>query len=378
MPIDEININYESLKKIADLFLREGELMQQLRANLSQHTETIAGINFQGKAANAFIAEIQTTVLPSLDRLSEGLFYGEESLNQIIQIFQDAENEAANLFSQATDQNNQSGGLVEIGINEDGEEVLILETPGGNSEYILLNGKMREHYLGYLSGELTWDELTEFIEDDPFKKEYFKSTLTLWKSEEFNAYAAVRDGTYSGNWGEFSGRLLSAEIKSSAKADIDLSKFKAVAEAEGKAGAYLVHGTYNKELGSLAAAVDGYIGAQVSGNAGIFGNLEEQRVGIGLGGEAFVGAKAEGELEWKVIDTDWIDITPSVNGALSAGAGAVLDVDIGFNNGSFKVEYEVGAALGLGAQAGGGLEIDISELLKKFTQSDTNHGGSGW
>ncbi|MAT42804.1 MAG: hypothetical protein CL609_10710 [Anaerolineaceae bacterium] len=99
----EILVNYEDMKKTIDLFSGEAEQIQRLTQSISQQVEVLHRCGFTGKAADAFTTEMESLALPGLNRLREALWFGSESLREIVQIFEKAEEEAAVLFDKNED-----------------------------------------------------------------------------------------------------------------------------------------------------------------------------------------------------------------------------------------------------------------------------------
>lgn len=86
MPADLIQADYDILKETADRFGRESQLTDELLHRLEQLTQALPA----GEANPALTAEI----LPALTRLAAALAAGQSTSQQIITIFQQAEQQA--------------------------------------------------------------------------------------------------------------------------------------------------------------------------------------------------------------------------------------------------------------------------------------------
>ncbi|MAT42802.1 MAG: hypothetical protein CL609_10700 [Anaerolineaceae bacterium] len=93
---EEILVNYEELNKIIDFFSLEAEKLEQLVSTLTQHVEILHGCGFKGKASDTFHVEMESLVFPGLKRLEDAMWFGQKSLQEIVQVFQKAEDEAVN------------------------------------------------------------------------------------------------------------------------------------------------------------------------------------------------------------------------------------------------------------------------------------------
>lgn len=127
---------------------------------------------------------------------------------------------------------------------------------------------------------------------------------------------------------------------------------KAGAHAE----AYLAKLEAQGEVSLGPAALGASGSAMVGASADASATIGPQ--GANLHAEAFVGAKAEGE-----VHADIAGVGAGVKGEAWAGVGAEADVDLGMKDGKFTIGAEFGAALGVGGKLGFEVTIDPAEVI---------------
>lgn len=92
---DTIQIDYEQLQDIAQRWQNEAEMQRELTQRLQNMVSNLQK-SWQGRGADAFFQEMEALVLPAMTRLYAALDDGGQLTRQIIDIFQVAEEEAAN------------------------------------------------------------------------------------------------------------------------------------------------------------------------------------------------------------------------------------------------------------------------------------------
>lgn len=140
-------------------------------------------------------------------------------------------------------------------------------------------------------------------------------------------------------------------------------------EIEGEANLAKLGGQYEKSVDltddlSLNAGIksDATIGLEGKGSA--FIGAKDGQYGMGVGGEAFAGAKIDGELSGGFYSKYLgISVKGTVQGEVSAGAGATAKLLGMYDNGELIISAELAATLGFGAGAGGGVVINVADFL---------------
>ncbi|GAA3434585.1 hypothetical protein [Kutzneria kofuensis] len=97
--------------------------------------------------------------------------------------------------------------------------------------------------------------------------------------------------------------------------------------------------------------VDAYVGGQLGGH------LDGSTHGVAAHLDAFAGAKISGSA-----GVDVAGIGVGAKGELEAGIGAQFDGQATMDNGHIKVNFKVGAALGVGGSLGANIDIDLPKV----------------
>jgi WXG100 family type VII secretion target len=98
MTADIIQADYETLEQIANRFLRQAELTQQMQNRLQNQIDHLTDTGWEGQAATAFRQEMEGELLPAWQRLHHALEASHHTTLQITQVLRTAEAEAAALF----------------------------------------------------------------------------------------------------------------------------------------------------------------------------------------------------------------------------------------------------------------------------------------
>jgi WXG100 family type VII secretion target len=93
-----VRANYDELAKVAGVFDQQAALTESVLEDLCRQLETLRGGDWLGQGANAFYAEMDSQVVPTLGRLSRALGQAADTARQISQSVQEAENQAAVVF----------------------------------------------------------------------------------------------------------------------------------------------------------------------------------------------------------------------------------------------------------------------------------------
>ncbi|MBO0608737.1 WXG100 family type VII secretion target [Myceligenerans salitolerans] len=124
------------------------------------------------------------------------------------------------------------------------------------------------------------------------------------------------------------------------------------ASAEGQVG-------YGDHLGA-EGSVDAFAGARAEATGGV--SIGPDGLGASVGGEAFAGAEASANGSATVAG-----VTAGAEGSVYAGVGvkANADVNVGFDN--VSVDFELGAALGIGAGVSVSLDWSPADTVDAIT-----------
>jgi WXG100 family type VII secretion target len=95
-------VNYEEASSIAKNIHIDGDDLVQLHSRTRQRVHALRS-EWVGEAADAFFEEMESELLPALQRVSGALFLGEEILNKIMKIIHEADEETAQYFKNDLD-----------------------------------------------------------------------------------------------------------------------------------------------------------------------------------------------------------------------------------------------------------------------------------
>ncbi len=98
MPAPVIQAQYDKLQTVAQRFGAQAEATGQLRQRLLSGVQSLQNGGWEGRGAQAFFNEMSQDVFPAMQRLQEALQEAQFTTLQIIEIFQEAEKEAAAPF----------------------------------------------------------------------------------------------------------------------------------------------------------------------------------------------------------------------------------------------------------------------------------------
>ena len=98
MPGDKVRADYDELAKIASLWLRESEGSGQMVAALRREMAVLEKGDWVGPGATAFFAEMNTSVLPAVQRLTSALSEAGQVSRRISDLVRTAEGDAARVL----------------------------------------------------------------------------------------------------------------------------------------------------------------------------------------------------------------------------------------------------------------------------------------
>ncbi|MCS6835545.1 MAG: WXG100 family type VII secretion target [Anaerolineae bacterium] len=93
----DIQVNYEQLEEIARRFASCADVTETVLNGLRRTMDDLRG-GWEGEASKRFFDEMEGRVLPRLRRLNHALSEGQQTTQQIARTFQEAEEQAAQLF----------------------------------------------------------------------------------------------------------------------------------------------------------------------------------------------------------------------------------------------------------------------------------------
>jgi len=91
--------NYDELKSIQSKWQQEAEAIHQMNANLASCIQTLEGGDWIGQGAKAFLAEMSSSVMPSLKRLNKALASASKNTGSIAREIKAAEDATSGILN---------------------------------------------------------------------------------------------------------------------------------------------------------------------------------------------------------------------------------------------------------------------------------------
>jgi len=90
---DVISINAEGMNKLINEFDEESERVRRVLQMLQADMEQCKGGGWIADAADSYYSQMESEVLPSVERLSRSLNMAAEVMNQVMDVFGEADEE---------------------------------------------------------------------------------------------------------------------------------------------------------------------------------------------------------------------------------------------------------------------------------------------
>ena len=94
---DEVKADYEQLEQVASKFSSQSEEIQQMLQTVKNNMDQLEP-DWIGRGSEAFFSEMQSEVLPAVQRLQQALEEANRVTKEVVQTMQDAEEEASSPF----------------------------------------------------------------------------------------------------------------------------------------------------------------------------------------------------------------------------------------------------------------------------------------
>jgi WXG100 family type VII secretion target len=98
---DEVKADYEQLEQVANKFSSQSEEIQQVLQQVRNNMEKLEP-DWIGRGSDAFFREMQSEVLPAVQRLQQALEEANRVTKEVVQTMQQAEEEASAPFRSNT------------------------------------------------------------------------------------------------------------------------------------------------------------------------------------------------------------------------------------------------------------------------------------
>ncbi len=95
----KIQADYEHLAQAATIFAREAQQTEQLLQTIKRASENVHGNAWVGRAADAYMAEMQGELLPAVQKLAAALDRSSSAVKQVSDLLAQAEQQASSLLN---------------------------------------------------------------------------------------------------------------------------------------------------------------------------------------------------------------------------------------------------------------------------------------
>lgn len=96
---DKVQADYEQLGQVSSQFGNQSQVIQELMQKVRSSMQQLEDGGWIGRGADAFFSEMQSVLLPAVQRLESSLNDASSTTKQIAQNMQQAEQDAQSLFS---------------------------------------------------------------------------------------------------------------------------------------------------------------------------------------------------------------------------------------------------------------------------------------
>ena len=98
MAAPKVRGDYDSLKQIAGSFNKEAESVEATLRDLTGKMDTLQGGDWIGQGANQFYQEMESQVIPHMNKLRDALAEAGKTSDQISKLIQDLEDHTSKIF----------------------------------------------------------------------------------------------------------------------------------------------------------------------------------------------------------------------------------------------------------------------------------------
>jgi WXG100 family type VII secretion target len=98
MAAPQVRSDRDQLKTIADSFNKEAERVEQVTRDLTSKMDTLQGGDWIGQGANQFYQEMESQVIPHLNKLRNAMGEAARVTGQISQLMQETEEKTSKIL----------------------------------------------------------------------------------------------------------------------------------------------------------------------------------------------------------------------------------------------------------------------------------------
>ncbi len=197
------------------------------------------------------------------------------------------------------------------------------------------------------------------LETSGFEQELVSGGVSKdWTAFSGQHEVGNKDGSF---YNKVEGQALTAGVGAEGSVSVDPLNGKLIAQGSAEAKADLVRGSVeghvDSPVGRTSWKGEGNVGAEASVQGQVVVDPLHGDVAAQVGGDAFAGARASAEVTQEVGPA-----ATTVGAEAFAGVGAEFEANVGLKDGKLAANFDVGAALGIGASVEFGVELDVSKV----------------
>ncbi|MCB9137909.1 MAG: WXG100 family type VII secretion target [Caldilineaceae bacterium] len=346
-----IQANYEQLEQVAARFGRATETQHRLMRTVRDHADVLVRGSWEGEGVSAFARELDGEVMPAMQRLAEALREAQRVTGDVAATVRSAEEEAARLFYTQGTGTLLPGGIYGGGGAGGGDG---FNDAGSPESLASSEGPIREPGV-HETAEM--DGLSGKDWGSPREDDFTDFSAVVHKDDLFNVGDSVWSDSYDlGRFGKVDLDIGGYEADASYSIGFDDDGFEI--DGDFNADAHLVQVEYGGRYGNVDIGAEAQVGFESYAGGQIEINPLEGDLELEAGGEAFVGASVEGDLN---ADLHYGNV--GATGKVGYGVGAEGHFDVGLDDWVF--DFDAGASLFVGIGGGGGLkfEVDIPQII---------------
>ncbi len=98
MAAPQVRSDRDQLKQIQNMFNQEAERVENITRDLTSKMDTLQGGDWIGEGANQFYQEMQSQVIPHMNKLRNAMGEAGRTTGQIAQLMQETEDRSSKIF----------------------------------------------------------------------------------------------------------------------------------------------------------------------------------------------------------------------------------------------------------------------------------------
>jgi WXG100 family type VII secretion target len=95
---DHVEVNYEQMQSVRNSFEQQSQDIQNMLKKIESQIDHLRGGEWIGQGANSFYDEMDSELLPAVQRLQQALQEGSQVIGQLVETFKQAEEESRSVW----------------------------------------------------------------------------------------------------------------------------------------------------------------------------------------------------------------------------------------------------------------------------------------